>query len=81
MCAKEEHIGICYVLKETKVELLDQLCSVKDRRQQMVRERCKELFELLDFLLTKEMPKDGWFHTMNSEVLLSALYWTAHCMR
>lgn len=54
---KEEHIGVCYVLKETKVELLDQLCRVKDRRQQTVRERGKQLFELLNFLLPKEMPK------------------------
>lgn len=57
MCAKEEHIGVCYVLKETKVEPLDQLWSVKNRRQQTVRERCKELFELLGFLLPEEMPK------------------------
>lgn len=34
MCdAKEENIGFCYVLKEAKAELLDQPCTVKDRRQ------------------------------------------------
>lgn len=51
VCAKEEHIGFCYVLKEIKVELLEQPCSVKDRRQKTGRERCKVLSELLDFLL------------------------------